>query len=110
MNHDWKQLHAQRPRRPFVTWSLRLFGLMVMISWLVGDFHLSGFLDVQRLSNLQRFLQDIRPWPLRDAAWDHGVAWNWAWSLWQDRGQDASVSTLALSLAAIVNKICIYSF
>lgn len=97
-----RRLHRARPRRRFVAWSGRLLALVVAASWLGGDFHLSGWLTPRRQANLARFLDELRPWPLRDRGWDWSEAGRWAGGLWHEHGAEAVPATLAISVLAIV--------
>ncbi len=102
MSPTLKQLHRDRPRRRFVIWSVRAFVLLTAASWWWGDFQPGRFLNDRRAANLQRFLGEIRPWPLQDRDWDWSIATKWAWDRWQADGAEALVATFAISLAAMV--------
>ncbi len=102
MNDVLRQLYRDRPRRPFVIWSVRAFLLLIAASWMWGDFHPGKFFDDRRAANLERFLGEIRPWPLQGQEWDWGVAANWAWDRWHANGAEALIATCAISLAAMV--------
>jgi ABC-type phosphate/phosphonate transport system permease subunit len=95
------ELHRARPRRPFVIWSVRLLGLLMVASWILGRFDLSGWFTSQRRTNLGRFLSELEPWPLRQGAEGETVL-TWAADLWRTGGSEAALSTLAISVAAIV--------
>lgn len=56
----------------------------------------------RRIANIERFLTDIRPHPLEGRDFDWGVAADWALTYLERRGLDAALTTLALSVAAIV--------
>lgn len=101
MSPELRRLHADRPRRPFVNWSLRAFLLIILASWWGGGFRPQDFLDGRRVENLRRFLGEIRPWPLQDASWDWSVAARWAADLWAGGGAAAVLATLAISVAAM---------
>jgi len=96
------RLWRTRPRRPFVAWSVRALGLIFAASWLLGGFQASGWLTPRRQANLARFLHEIRPWPVRDTAWDDGAVRAWMADLWRLHGGGALMATLAVSVAAIV--------
>ena len=97
-----RRLHRRRPRRPFVIWSVRLLGALVVVSWLVGDFSLAEWLTDRRLANLQRFLTELQPWPVRQAGGDWSLLVGWVMELLRDRGLEALGRTLAVSVAAMV--------
>lgn len=96
------QLQAQRPRRRFVIWSVRAFGVLLLASWVLGDFRITEWLTDHRWQNTQRFMSDLRPWPLHDTAWNWQTAFGWAAGLWSEHGADAFWSTLSVSLVAMV--------
>ncbi len=76
--------------------------LLMAISWWLGDFDLADWLTERRLANLQRFLGELRPWPVQQNGWDFPGVIHWAGGLWTGRGAEALVSTLAISVVAIV--------
>ena len=101
MSSSWRQLQAQRPRRPFLVWSLRLFALLLAASWLLGDFQLAAGHWERRAINLERFLGDVQPWPVQEGeGW--AQAWPWALRLWQEGAAQAVAATVAMSLLAMV--------
>jgi phosphonate transport system permease protein len=105
MSTRWQEiqtLHRERPRRPFVTWSIRMMAVIVAVSWWVGDFNPAGWLTDRRVTNLQRFLGELQPWPVRQEGWDSLQVLNWARDLWSSQGAEAFVATLAISVVAIV--------
>lgn len=105
MSERWtriRDLNRRRPRRAFVTVSVRLLAAMAALSWLVGDFRLTGWLDDRGRTNLNRFLGELRPWPLRDASSETTDLGTWIMDLWHGRGQEAVTATFAVSVAAIV--------
>ncbi len=97
-----QRLHRQRPRRVFVTWSLRVMVVIVGLSWWAGNFHLAGWLTDRRLANLQRFMGELRPYPVQQEGWSLSSVWDWSAKLWSHGGADAFFTTLAISVAAIV--------
>jgi len=101
------RLRAERPRRPFVIYSNLTLGGIILASWLFGPFGVSGWLTTARLSGAREFLAEMRPWPLRDQSWNWDVAFGWAADLWQRQGQEALLTTLAISVAAIVLAGCL---
>lgn len=101
MNAELTRLHRQRPQRPFVVWSLRAFALVIAASWWAGRFDVARYFDAQRTANLQRFLGEIRPWPLQGQPWGWTTALAWARDLWTTGGAEATLATLAISLAAM---------
>ena len=92
-----KRLRRSAPRNGFLRVSVALMLAVVAASWAFGGFDLADALSSRRLANLSRFLGDVRP----RTGGGHGVA-TWAAELWRARGFEASLQTLALSVAAIV--------
>ena len=97
-----KRLHRQRPRRLFVTWSLRVLAAIAPLSWWAGDFHVMGWMTDRRAYNLHRFLQELRPWPVQRHGWDGAAVLEWAAGLSGSKGAEAFMTTLAISVVAIV--------
>jgi phosphonate transport system permease protein len=97
-----RRLHRQRPQRPFVVWSLRLMALIVAASWLGGGLLGGDLLSARRREHVGRFLHDLRPWPVRDTAWQWREVAAWADGLWRAQGAEALLATLAVSVLAIV--------
>ena len=97
-----RALYRARPRSRFLQVSFGGLAVLTAVAWWAGDFAVSELLSPRRLANLQRFLGDIRPYPLHDRPWDSGVAIRWALEVWRSKGAEAMLSTLALSIAAIV--------
>lgn len=97
-----QRLYRERPRRLFVVWSLRVMALLVLVSWLVGDFSLADWLTARRLANLERFLGELQPWPVRQAGGDWSLAPDWALERLGAEGNDALIRTLAVSVVAMV--------
>ena len=84
-----EELHRRRPRRPLVTRSLVIMLLMVVVSWLAGDFQPTRLLSPQQRTNAVRFLGELQPWPLQqaEAPAEIGarlqVAGTWAVQMWR---------------------------
>lgn len=97
-----RQLQRNRPRSPFVRYSLLAFGLLLGFSWWRPELWPRDFLSPRRLANLDRFLGELRPYPLQGREFDGGVAFAWAMDILQSKGWAAAGTTLAMSIAAIV--------
>ncbi len=97
-----KKLKENRPRQVLVIWSVRAMGLLMLGSWFVGDFNLVSWFSERRVQNLQRFLGELRPWPVQQGQGSFSSVMNWATELWSTVGAEAFVSTLAISVLAIV--------
>jgi phosphonate transport system permease protein len=101
-----KHLHKIRPRSLFVWWSVRTMLVLMVLSWLFGGFLPVEFLASQSLENAGRLFGEMRPYPLQQnsGSFTHtlSTSLSWAWGLWQDRGQEAVLVTLAISVLAMV--------
>jgi phosphonate transport system permease protein len=96
-----RRLRNERPRRHFLRTSGIAFGLLVLYAWTLGGLGTADYLTERRLANLERFLGELRPYPLQGKPWDGGVAAAWAFDLFVERAQPAALTTLAISIAAI---------
>ena len=80
--------------------ALALF-LLGVGSWIAGDFGTGAMFSERRLTNLRSFLGELRPFPLQSTSFDSGVLFSWVWELMQSKGLEATITTLAISIAAI---------
>ncbi|MEE8584467.1 MAG: ABC transporter permease subunit [Acidobacteriota bacterium] len=101
-DQEIRQLYLQRPRSRFVRWSVLLMLLLVAGAWTLGDFSLEGLLSPRRLENLQRFIGELRPYPLQGKPFDWGVVLDWSGRMLAGKGAQGALTTLAISVAAIV--------
>lgn len=99
---ELRALRASRPRSLFLRVSLLLFAGLLLSSWGLVDLDWDTIFAERRVRNLERFVGEVRPFPLQGQAWDWGVASHWAADLFDRHGRDAAVSTLAISVLAIV--------
>ena len=60
-----RELHRRRPRSIFLRLSGAAVIAVVILSWWSGDFAADQLLSQRRLRNLQRFVAELRPHPLR---------------------------------------------
>ena len=97
-----RELHRRRPRSVLLRWSAVAVLVLVIVSWGSGDFAHDQLLSPRRLQNLERFLTELRPYPLQGRPFDFGTAWQWARGLLAARGLGAAAATLAISILAIV--------
>lgn len=103
-----RRLHRDRPRRPFVRHSIWILAAIVVISWLAGGFGTEGFGSGRQWDNFQRFMGELRPWPLQQddaptaALARLQIAARWFADLWRAKGATAVATTLAISLVAIL--------
>jgi phosphonate transport system permease protein len=95
-------LWRSRPRTRFLRISMCLLAGLMVASWLLGGFDPGDTFSARRKANFARFLDEVRPYDLRDEPWDWGVAGDWAGRLLTGGGIDAAIATLAISVLAIV--------
>ena len=98
---SFEYLHTNRPRSRFLQISFALALLGPAFSWWIGNFSWGDLTHQRRIDNLRRFLDDIRPHPLRHQDWDWSIAWKWALDFLVEPGLNATLSTLAISILAI---------
>ena len=96
------QLHRERP----VNWfgrvsTVAMLGL-VLYAWTSGAFDFGALTTERAQQNVDRFLREIRPYPLQGQAWDWGVAYAWTHEQLDGKVGTAVLATLAFSVAAIV--------
>jgi phosphonate transport system permease protein len=96
-----EELRRARPRSRFARISVLAMAALVGYAWLSGDLELGRLLSARSAANLERFLGEIRPYPLWHRDWDWGVAGRWAAATLEGKGGDAVLSTVALSVASI---------
>jgi len=102
VNDKIRRLHAARPRNRFLRLSIAALALLVCYSWLAGDLGFGGLFGERTARNLDRFLGELRPYPLQGRDWDWGVFADWVQGRVATHAGDAVLVTLALSVAAIV--------
>lgn len=95
-------LARARPRRPLVRASAIAFAALVAWSWLSQGFLAGEIFSSRRAESLRRFSSELVPFPLRGEGFSLGGWWNWAATLWLERGATAASSTLSISIVAIV--------
>jgi phosphonate transport system permease protein len=100
---ELKQLRRERPRSRLPGGSLLILGVLALYAWFFsGEFQASDLFAERRLANASRFLAQVRPYPLHEKPFDLAVATDWAAKLMDEGGQDAVLTTFAISVAAIV--------
>ncbi len=97
-----RRLHRRRPRSRFLRWSTLALTSLVVLAWSSDGLRFTDFLTERRLTNLERFFGELRPYPLQGQDFDTSVAITWASEVLSDRGWAAAGTTLAMSVAAIV--------
>ena len=96
------KLGRERPRAWFPRISFVLILLLLFGSWFSGTFDVGELFTERSARNLERFLREIRPYPLWDRPFDFAIFWEWLGTTLSGRGVRAISVTLALSVAAIV--------
>ncbi|NNE44826.1 MAG: ABC transporter permease subunit [Gemmatimonadetes bacterium] len=102
MSASWKELKRQRPRRPLVTGSILFLGGLCAAPWIRGTLAADPLWTDRTATNLQRFLTEIRPYPLQGRPWDPEIYAAWLAGTFGDTWLPALGSTLALSVAAVL--------
>ena len=95
-------LWRKRPRSRFARLSVVTLAALTIYSWTSGTFNLRSLFTERAGRNLERFLGELRPHPLAGREWDFGVFWEWLQDSLAGRGAEAVLSTVAMSVAAIV--------
>jgi len=81
--------------------SLGLLTLLILCAWASGDFGSGLQFGSTQQANLQRFLSELRPYPLQGKPFDWAIYWTWATNLMQSKGWQAVATTLAIAVSAI---------
>ena len=98
-----ERLYKERPKNHLVRASVYTLGLLTLGTWASGTIMPGDLFTSRRLENLERFLtKDIIPYPIRESGFEWGTLWTWMSELFLDRGLDAALATLAISVLAIV--------
>ena len=96
------QLYAERPRSRFARASaLGILGILG-IAWSSDAVDFRALFAPRAQANLDRFLVELRPYPLQETAWDWSVAWSWFRELTEGKLGGALLDTLSFSIAAVV--------
>ncbi len=97
-----RALWHDRPRRPF--WRRSMLALLALILWSLwtGGFVGTDVLSERRLASVARFVSELTPYPLRESGVSVSGWLAWAGDLWAQRGQTAALSTLSISVVAII--------
>ena len=97
---DLDRLYHERPKNHLVRLSLLAMIALIAGTWIFGNFVETG--HTNRLANLERFLNELQPYPLQDRNFDLSIALSWSSDLIDEKGWKAMSTTLAISVAAIV--------
>ena len=73
-----RRLYRKRPRSRFVRWSGLALAALVVLAWSSRGLRPSDFFTERRMANLERFLGELRPYPLQGKEFDVSVALSWA--------------------------------
>jgi len=96
-----RRLARQRSRSRFLRWTAAVMAVLASYAWFAGGFRLDDVAFERRRANLERFLTDLKPYPLQSRDWDWGIAAAWLNDLMRTKGWTAASITLAISIAAI---------
>jgi len=97
---DLDRLYHERPKNHLVRLSLLAMIALIAGTWIFGNFVETE--NTNRLANVERFLNELRPYPLQDRNFDLSIALSWSSDLIDEKGWEAISTTLAISVAAIV--------
>ena len=102
MRSEIERLWRQRPRSTFLRSSAIVLIVLVVYAWTVGGFFSADILSSRRMANLERFLTELRPFPLQGRDFDVSIAVQWASAEMTAHGIRAACVTLAIAIVAIV--------
>ena len=97
-----RSLWRTRPKSRFARLSGVALAALAIYSWASGTFSLKSFFTERAGRNLDRFLGELRPHPLAGREWNLGVFREWLQDSLAGKGTEAVLSTVAMSVAAIV--------
>jgi phosphonate transport system permease protein len=96
------RLQTERSTNRFLRWSVVTLALLAVYAWGSGDFRFDDLTSERRLTNVRRFAIELLPHPLQSRPWDWSVAGRWIVDLMAEKGWSAGITTLAMSIVAIV--------
>lgn len=97
-----RALFRARPRSRFLRASVAALLGLALFAWLGGGLDSGQLFTERSATNFRRFLRGLEPYPLQGKPWDFAVLARWLSDTLQDRGMQAVLATLAISIAAIV--------
>ncbi|MHC4847450.1 MAG: PhnE/PtxC family ABC transporter permease [Planctomycetota bacterium] len=97
-----EQLRRERPRSRAVRISVAAMLGLVVFAWSSDAFDFAALRSERSQRNLDRFLTEVRPYPLQNREWDWDIAAGWFREQTAGRAGSAMADTLAFSIAAIV--------
>ena len=81
-----RSLWQTRPKSRFARLSVVALLALTIYSWTSGTFSLGTLFTERAGRNLERFLGELRPYPLAGREWDFGVFWEWLQGSLSGRG------------------------
>ncbi len=75
--------------------------LLSALAWIPIGLGAANLMTPRRQANLRHFLGELKPYPLRGETWNWGQAMDWAGGILAERGLEAMLITLCISVAAI---------
>jgi len=97
-----EMLRRSRPTSLFLRLSFSGFFLLLALSWPLGGFSFSELLKENRIENVRRFFREVVPYPIQQNGFHAALLSEWAGKLWHEKGQHALLTTLAISVVAII--------
>ena len=97
-----RQLYKERHTDAFARCSVSIFLMLIVCSWLFGDFSLDEFFSERRMNNMRRFMGELLPYPLQSADFEVEILASWVIKIMKEKGLEALLSTAAISGLAIV--------
>ena len=97
-----EQLRRERPVNWFGRFSMGAMLTLLVYAWSSDLLDFAALRTDRAQRNVDRFLTELRPYPLQREPWDWGIAWNWAGEQLGGKAGAAILDTLAFSVAAIV--------
>lgn len=92
-------LKRNRPRSLFNKVSCIVFAFLCFFSWISLE---GSFFSEKRITNFKRFLGEVIPYPLQNEDFSLSLLLDWSFSILNNRGFDAALNTLSISIIAIV--------
>jgi phosphonate transport system permease protein len=97
-----RDLRRGRPRSRFVRASVVFLLALAASSWWLGGFDLVDMFSGRHARNLEHFVHEATPRPVREEGGGFAEAAAWAGDLFRAKGAEALGTTLAISVLAIV--------
>jgi phosphonate transport system permease protein len=97
-----RSLYLARPKSTFLRLSILFLFMLLAAPWIGVVDELRTLAFQSRIENVHRFLFELMPYPLQQHGFDSGRLVSWCLEKLQERGFQAMLVTLAISIAAIV--------